>query len=231
MTTRLSLTSTLLLLTASLSAADLRYTDIRVGVGIGAGPDEADVDYDAGDRSAAPSGRGDVELDGDVTGRLRVGVVHGRATAWGGWYVGGGLELGAGRLDISSATGDEDFDDTSFNVARVYAEVGYVYAFNDRLHLEVGPTGSVGVVSTTWIDQDDAGRWESETGGGASFAYGARVGVYGRIGRGFILGVSGGIERSESEAEVEFEDGSEGDADVRLVTTGAYGSAEFGWRF
>ncbi len=222
----------LLSVSGGLCGADLHYTDLRVAIGAGAGPDEADVDYRAGAQSAAPSGRADVQLDSDsdVTARLRIGVVHGRTGAAGGWYVGAGLELGAGRLEIANAANDDDFDDTSFSTARIYAEVGYAYAFTDHLHIEVGPTGSVGVASVTWIDQDDGGRWRSETGVGSSFAYGARVGVYGRLGRGFILGVSGGIEHAESEAEIEFDD-SDGEADVRLDSTGAFGSAEFGWRF
>ena len=173
---------TLLLIAGNAAAMDTRFTDIRLGIGAAETPDKAHVKYDAGGYSAAPSSRRDVGFEHSIGGRIRIGLVHGRTTSWGGWFAGTGIELSGQRLELEGAGDDADFDNTSSSSVRAYAEGGYAYAFNKRFHLEIGPTVGAGASSITWVDQQDDGRWTSETGSGTSLAIGGRLGLYARVG-------------------------------------------------
>ena len=221
----------LLLIAGNAAALDTRYTDIRLGIGVVETPDKAKVEYDAGGYSAAPSSRGDVGLEDHTGGRIRVGLVHGRTTGWGGWFAGTGIELTGQRLELVGAGDDADFDNTSSSSVRAYLEGGYAYAFTKRVHLEVGPTVGAGGSSITWIDQQDDGRWTNESGSGISLAIGGRLALYARVTEHLVLGLSGGVERVADRAEIEFKETSEGKADVELRHTGAFATFETGWRF
>ena len=221
----------LMLIAGHAAAVDTRYTDIRLGIGVAETPDKAHVEYDAGRHSAAPSSRGDVGFEHNIGGRIRLGIVHGRTTSWGGWFAGTGIELSGQRLELVGAGDDADFDNTSSSSARIYAEGGYAYAFTKRFHLELGPTVGAGVSSITWIDQQDDGRWTSEEGEGTSVAIGGRLGLYAQVTEHLVLGLTGGVERVVDRAEIEFKKTSEGKADVELRHTGAFAMFETGWRF
>jgi hypothetical protein len=164
-----------------LAAADLGFTDLRLGAGLlsdhFSGSNQSTVS--SGGTVISSSSSSDDGRDAEHNYRGQLQVVGGNLGP------GGGLVLGVG-IAVNHASWDNGSQDATVTTPCVDLLIGYGFAFNRAWHVELTPFAGIG---RAYYSVTDNGQTETAREWDKYVEFGARLGTYFTINEGFQIGL------------------------------------------
>lgn len=186
---------------APLAGADLTISDLRFSAGV------LSNGFEGASRTTVTDDQGDVTVtrssengrDADSHYRAQLQYVGGHLGAGGGFIYGLGVA-------VNHATWDNGAQDGHATSPSVNLMLGYGYAFTPGWHVEIAPFGGYG---RSYYSVSDGDSSETSDDWTHYVEYGAKIGTYVALGRGFVLGVEVPYLVGRFDPEYDYNDGTD----------------------